>query len=1027
MAAQPNVTQTEVAAPGGINQYLNPVNVNTSPDMFGAPQARAIGQIGESIERVTAVGARIVEQQQEENNRTEITNLSTKAQRDYNAAFTEYSALRGEAAVAGYQPFLERLRTIREEISGVASNPAVRRQLDPQLLQHETSIMAGGARYNNQQVREASLNAQQGVVDVSRNNAVLFRNDEARLTQAAEAAAGAVNRIAEQEGWDGATRQARLAQARGQVYGDAIRAMVDDDPIRAQALYERTRDRMDAASVISIGNAIEGPVRLRQAQNIVQSVVGGGQSARNVIFRAENPAGDARRTGAAASDPTLTASGPGQITDGMWNTYASRLGLQPGQRNQRAAHEAIFDAFQSDMSRQMGRQLSGQEQYAAWFLGSAGFVAFTNAAPNADAREVFTRVAGARAAEQAFRSNGSVMRDGMTVQQVLNQVSGRYNSVAARMGAGDGEGVQRRSRAEMLQEVISRTEHDPRLQQQAISQLNQRLTVMDAANSQQRATTERLVTETQQALETGATVPLATVEQAVRRDMEPVQADRIIDRLRTAEVGGMIANATTLATPERIAEITTDLRDGTGDFTRFLRQQRGTRMMPDGTVHAEDSAGDIATRAEMQRILGATLERRGAQLRGQNSDPAGYVGQMDPTVQQAAAAMQADNTEESRRAYANASRTAQMRLGVPEAETRTLTRSMSASIAQSLIQTSGDEANISRSIDGLRRQWGQEFPAIFRDLVRDGHLPPAYQTAGILTNPSGQAAFQEMLVTARQMGGIDRMRAALVDTTRRDLDNSVEDPNGPTGGFMRTFLATNDPGATALAMRTRDDIRNLASFYALRQGMSGPQAVQLATQRIVDDQYEIEGTLRLPRRQANGNPISMAQVRPALNHVRTSLTGADLAEMPGPPGLSPEQRQERALTSAIRGHWVTNPNDNGAILMRDLDDGRAGPVLRRDGSMVTVTFDSLPEVPSATAPERAIQWRNRGSASGFYSDPIEPPSTSRAPTARAPVAATGGAQPPAAIATPDPTQRPMPGTPGAPRRNTGRWTPEPPR
>ncbi|MCX8133165.1 MAG: hypothetical protein N3D18_04270 [Roseococcus sp.] len=146
------------------------------------------------------------------------------------------------------------------------------------------------------------------------------------------------------------------------------------------------------------------------------------------IFRAENAAGDGRRNAMGS-----TASGPGQITDGTWRSYAPRLGLTEAQRNDRAAQERVFDACMADAQKAVGRALADGEAYAAWLLGIAGLRRFLAAGRDADALETYRAVAGRRVADQAFRQNPGLLEPGMTVGEVLDALERR---IAPRPRAG---------------------------------------------------------------------------------------------------------------------------------------------------------------------------------------------------------------------------------------------------------------------------------------------------------------------------------------------------------------------------------------------------------------------------------------------------------------------------------------------------------------------------------------------------------------------------------------------------------------
>lgn len=164
--------------------------------------------------------------------------------------------------------------------------------------------------------------------------------------------------------------------------------------------------------------------------------------------------------------PGASATGAMQITNGMWSTYAPRLGLDDSLRNDRDAQLQVFAAFEGDMRRDLprvlGRDPTDRDIYAAWGLGPAGFRALAAADPDADAMEVYRSVAGPRITRLAFEQNGELMRPGMTAGQVLEAWRGRLpggdgepEAVAAREEEPEEEptilvGNRRLSRAQLL-------------------------------------------------------------------------------------------------------------------------------------------------------------------------------------------------------------------------------------------------------------------------------------------------------------------------------------------------------------------------------------------------------------------------------------------------------------------------------------------------------------------------------------------------------------------------------------------------
>lgn len=157
------------------------------------------------------------------------------------------------------------------------------------------------------------------------------------------------------------------------------------------------------------------------------AMAGNAGDVRDVVWNAE---------GGAAQSPVSSARGGG-ILDSTWNSWAARLGLDPKLRGTREGFDRVWEAYQADARRVIGRDLTGAEQYLAWFLGPAGAKAFLFADRNADARQLYGQAAGDTVAEEAFRTNGKFLKPGMTVGQVIDTLNEHYAKFGGNSGPGN--------------------------------------------------------------------------------------------------------------------------------------------------------------------------------------------------------------------------------------------------------------------------------------------------------------------------------------------------------------------------------------------------------------------------------------------------------------------------------------------------------------------------------------------------------------------------------------------------------------
>jgi hypothetical protein len=941
MARIPTVTTVDQQPAGVIPGQFQGRNENAPTD-FGQGAARLMGQAAGAVqqalsgfgEQMQRAGGALAEQairDQEINNETFATEAATSMQNSINQEWASFGELQGRAATEAYPQYQQRIKEITEGTLASAPNDRVRRLLAGRVGQAGNAALMTGAQWNTRQTRTASVNASEAAASQAIADGMLNRFNPAGLTAALAVGQSELVKIGEIGGWDAVTLAQKQSEYRGRFYGAVIATIAEDDPLAAKRMFDSVRESLDAGAQVRIENSLSAPVRVRTAANIVATVTApteteNPRSVVDVVFRAENPAGDVRR------NPNSSASGPGQITDQTWSAYSARLGLRPEQRNERAAHVAIFEAYQSDARIAIGRVLTPGEQYAAWVLGVGGAKAFIEASPGTDARTLYGRVAGENRARRAFSTNGELMRPGMSTGQVLQALSARVSPSAPR---GD-------TRA-LLGRAMELAGGDPQLQAAVMSQFNMWQNVQNATQAQDRAALDRQVTEIGRALSQGAQVSIPEAE--IRRLMLPEQADRTLDTLYTAQIAGQVFSSVQLATPQELQALRQDLIEGSGPVTDMLRLRRGTRIDAAGVLEA-DRPGDIAARGELRDVLDRRIEERNRQLL---ADPAQYV-LADPGVRQAAseAASEAANDSQSLGAYMTATLAAQARLGVPEPERRILSKAQSQAIASDIMRSDpaqGDPQNPDGPairIRSLAQNYGEAWPRVFQDLVRDGNLPTEYQMLAVIPSSVGQADFARMLAAQKQAGGAGQFREAVRRAFPTEEGRLSKEVGTYIQPFVATALASGQSGGDKLAAMVGGAIENLAAYYVFR-GADASTAMQRATDRIVNDKYEILGSMRVPKETSDGRPLGLAAVQRAQAYVMRNLTPEKLADIEGNPMVPPDERRRIAFRAAQRGFWVPNERDTGLVLMMELENGGRLPVREQGGNRVELFFDNLPQ------------------------------------------------------------------------------------
>jgi hypothetical protein len=1043
---------TNAPAPGAVGGAFSPARLDVSADMFGGSTARALGDLGSVMQQGGQVIAQQVVQDKIIENETEATTANNTYQEEASRLWGEFSNLQGQEAVDALPRFQENMRALRDRYVGGATNPAVRRQLSRSIGGAAAGMLGQAEQLNGRNVRTAGDAAQQAAGNNAINEGVRQRDNPQEVAGSLARGLASVEQRGRLLGWDNATLESNRAEFRGRFYSAVIATTAENDPLRAQQIFEANRDNMDAQSQIRIENFLRAPVRTRRAADIVTEVTripgasppgtppapgsplnrqGGVPNApapdapagaappdpvREQARRAEggtNPDGTPRRNLAGSS-----ASGPLQITDGTWAAYARRLGLTDAQRNDPEAHNRVWDAYQLDARREIGRDLTPREQYTAWVLGIAGAKAFIMADPNADAQQIFRGVAGPNIADQAFRQNGALLRPGITVAQALQNIGNYFDRHG---GGGNPQGVPQRGRDEQLRTALERAGPDPELRAAVLSQLRQQWGVDDAMNAAERSRMDHRVEQLGRALAMGTTA--AIPEADIRRLYQPEQAAQILDTLATRQIEGDVFRSVQLATPQQIAEMQAGLASGSGPVVQQLRERRGTVMNADGTVSEADVAGDAVARAAIGETFRRAVEARGSAL---DADPAQYA-QADPAVRAAAQAQRENPSDPAlMSAYAQATLDAQARLGVPEQNRRILSVQNAAALAGQIARADpgAENGGMGVQLNGLKRLYGAEWPRVFGELVRNG-LPAEFQVLANIPTEAARADFQRALYGMRQRGGIQQYSQAVPDRERQTIDRDIDTR---LEAFRTSVFAGQQVGASAVYSTYRDGVRLMAMYYSLN-GMDGATAVQTAVDRVLNDKYEFSGTARVPRTLNDGTPVGMSRVQQSISYTMRNLKPDDLVTPDSrDPALSPEQRRQNMWSVAQRGVWVPNADDSGLVLMGQWEGGSRNPVTRRDGSVIEIRFDNLPSAPTnipGTHPRiGSVGQRGVSRIEGWDEEGPQPPVTSNdAPLPTPPIPPPGNRAP--VEHSPVDPQRTVPGTrePRVSGRPThqGRW------
>jgi hypothetical protein len=195
-----------------------------------------------------------------------------------------------------------------------------------------------------------------------------------------------------------------------------------------------------------------------------------------------------------------------------------------------------------------------------------------------------------------------------------------------------------------------------------------------------------------------------------------------------------------------------------------------------------------------------------------------------------------------------------------------------------------------------------------------------------------------------QPGGAEKLEKAVPETDRKVIDQNLASDMVP---LRKTMMAPGEGLNLPLYSAVQEAVRTLAYSNTLK-GQGGEAALASAVDSVLNQKFDMEGTLRTPKGV-------MAKAQALGGQIQNGLTAADIAPPPhGNPALTDDQNAQIVADAARRnGAWMANSRDDGAQLMATLRDGSRVPVIRRNGMPVQMMWSDLAGVaqpaPAAAA------------------------------------------------------------------------------
>lgn len=805
--------QNPQGAPGGDFQ-----RIDSNPNMFGALGAKAEQQLGQGIEKAGNTGIEIATEQNQIQNKLHAADVKSWYADQTTDLHTKFMSLSGRAALDALPEYKKNLGDLRGQALDKVSSPQSKAMLNESLTTMQDQYYRYWAGHAGGQLKTYQDKVAQDSIASSSALAVnsLLAGDELGFERRLREQDAEVHNLFDGQGYDKDAMGAEVAKRRGTTLKVAIETVAaGGDVAKAQALFDKYKDRMDPASVLAVTANLKSGVAALNGRNIADEESG------HVLPKADAVAG------VPSSFIAQVKRTEGFAAQAKWDVkqFSNGYGTRAKFDGETISKEEAEQRFQTEFAKaakivdSVNPNLDPGTRAALASLTYNAGDAWTHAGLGEKIRS--GDLAGAK--ELFLQYNKA---DGQTNEGLTNR---RYREAqwfgSNDAPAGNGPLVDKQSAYER---VLARTDSNPLLQSAAISRLNQVYGIYHTEQTSQNAAFDRRLEDSQaEALATGTTKAPLTEPDFVNRYGVTDGRRQYGEYQKNIALGADIAGLATMSPEEQKAVLDrhTPVAGSEGFAAEGLRQQ-----------------------AIQKAIAHATKER--------NDDPAAYAIRRLPAAQTAFAEfskVMADNnaSPDARRAaaaqFANVTLAEQARIGVAPDDRRIVPQPYIDNLNSSLAapDQNGGTSQVAQKIEAEASLWGKNWPGVYRQLSKEA--APVVRVIGSGVQP----AAAQILVDLAPLS----LSAILKD---EDTEKSASVKKEVLDAFkpLAASMAGND-GATALFNDFRGQAEKLAAKYVIGGAIASEAAVK-AWDQLVGFKYTFQDGYRVPK-DAGVDPAAIAK------------------------------------------------------------------------------------------------------------------------------------------------------------------------
>jgi GH24 family phage-related lysozyme (muramidase) len=871
----PSVAPT--GAPGDDYEHIE-----SSPAAFGGAIARGEQTLGAGVEHAGEAGLDVLTARQQLQNEVHANEKLTWGAGQAMDKTEGFLQLEGKAASMALPQLHKDLGDIQTQMMN-GESPAVKAMLSRSMATlfdrykfYATEHAAGQERTWHDQVatdsaatfgKQAVLDAQHGTWDNVDQS--LFKSDD-EVTKLWEQRNG---NAADPESKSVLTDQ--VAKNRGANVRAIVQTLAATDPRTAQAVFDRYKSSIDAASIVTISSQLKS----------LNADLDGRQIADEETGRAPRGGPPKPVAGVPASFVGAIKAEEGFDPKPRWDVKQWTVGYGtkasgPDERPNQAELEGRFqtsltsaakivDSVNPNLDPGTKAALTSLTYNTGDAWTRAGLGDKIRAGDIAGAQKIFLSYANV-----AGQPNAAVAARRWREAQWFGQTEAPAGGPAP-------------DKSQVYDRIVARTADNPLAQNAAVSRMNQIFSVERAETTQRDVLFQQRVKDTTaEAFSTGSvSQPLTENDFVQSRGFAQGRAE-YADYQKDLALGADASAAASMSPADRDA-----------------LYQRYTPV-PGTTGYADD--------LKRQNQLGLELQR---QAKARDSDPAGFAITRLADVKAAYQGMQQVEqdpkaTDEQRRIaranYAAVAQREQSRIGIQPIDQRILSGDAANAFNGTLagVAVSNDpQARVSlvARVQREAKLWGDNWPQVMRQLAPQAQ--PIVRAIGAGANPG---AMMRLLSLDPKQDAPQKLLAGLeTTTTPAKLTASVVSAMEPFKSTMVGSQVTSD------YLPYQNLVVQLASLYVSQDKLAPDAAAAKAFNDVVGAQYDFRDTYRIPKSAG----VSAAAVQAGAQAARAQLGAGTIAIKPavddlglGADGIATDTRQNAARD----GKWVTSP-DNGGL------------------------------------------------------------------------------------------------------------------